>query len=178
MGGVIYALLISLSWATLVGFIGKSDLRIWNSFFLQYLWEFVLGMVLALKYYENQNFIKIPSMLYLIIFATIGIAIVGYTGVKGGILKLYNDIPSLIGYLSLSLLIYSFKIKWISNFFIYTNKFSYEWFLVHILIFHCVFYFTKAHSPSLISGSLAMIFSFIFAIGYHQLLRKFLYNKI
>lgn len=176
-GGVISALLISLGWATFVGLMGKSDLRIWNSFFLQYLWEFVLGMVLAIKYFQNQSFMKIPPIKYLIVFAIVGISLVGITGIKGGVWKLYNDIPSLVGYLSFALLIYSFGIKWINEFFTYTNKFSYEWYLIHILIFCCVFHFTKTILPSYISGSLALILSYVFAIIYHQLLKK-LYNKI
>ena len=32
--GVIYALLISMLWATIVAMLGKSDVRVWNSFFL------------------------------------------------------------------------------------------------------------------------------------------------
>ena len=31
--GVIYALLISMLWATIVAMLGKSDVRVWNSFF-------------------------------------------------------------------------------------------------------------------------------------------------
>jgi len=139
--GVVLSFIISLIWATVVGLLGKSELRIWNSFFLQYLGEFVLGMMLAVKYKENPEFIKIPSKWLLFVLAVVGIAIVGFTGIKGGVLKLYNDIPSLTGYLSLALLIYSFGIKWINKFFIYTNRFSYEWYLIHILVFVCVFHF-------------------------------------
>lgn len=40
-------LLLSLAWAGLVVYWGKQELRSWNSFFLQYLWEFALGMVVA-----------------------------------------------------------------------------------------------------------------------------------
>lgn len=43
------ALLTSLVWATIVGWLGYEDYRPWGSFFLQYLWEFALGMWLAEK---------------------------------------------------------------------------------------------------------------------------------
>ena len=43
------ALLTSLLWATIVGWLGYEDYRPWGSFFLQYLWEFALGMWLAEK---------------------------------------------------------------------------------------------------------------------------------
>ena len=167
---IVISLSISFIYATFVGFIGKSDLRIWNSFFLQYLWEFVLGMVLALKYKENQDFIRIPPVKYLIPLAIAGIAIVGFTGIKGGVLKLYNDVPSLVGYLCLALLLYSFGIKWINRFFTYTNAFSYEWYLVHILIFSCVFHFTKQLLPLYVSGALALSLSYAMAILYHKLI--------
>ena len=36
--GIIGALIISLSWSTFVGLNGLFDERVWNSFFLQYLW--------------------------------------------------------------------------------------------------------------------------------------------
>ena len=52
---VILALFISLSWSTFVGLNGLLDERVWNSFFLQYLWEFVLGMQLAVYYKNNSN---------------------------------------------------------------------------------------------------------------------------
>jgi peptidoglycan/LPS O-acetylase OafA/YrhL len=168
--GVILSFIISLFWATIVGWSGKSDLRIWNSFFLQYVGEFVLGMMLAIKYKENPEFIKIPTKWLLTFLAVAGIALVGYTGIKGGVLKLYNDIPSLIGYTSLALLIYSFGIKWINVFFIYTNRFSYEWYLVHILIFVCVFYF---FGVNFISAGCALILSYAVALLYRYVCNIF-----
>jgi len=169
--GVIGAFIISLFWATIVGLLGKSELRIWNSFFLQYLGEFVLGMMLAIKYKENPEFIKIPSKWLLAALAIAGIAIAGFAGIKGGVLKLYNDIPSLVGYLCFALLIYSFGIKWINNFFTYTNRFSYEWYLVHILIFVCVFHFFGRTYPTAI---VALILSYGLAVVYNRVLKKIL----
>jgi peptidoglycan/LPS O-acetylase OafA/YrhL len=167
--GVIIAFIISLLWAALVGIIGKADIRIWNSFCLQYLGEFVLGMMLAIKYKQNPDFIRLPKQWLLLIFAIVGIAIVGISGIKGGIFKLYNDIPSLVGYLSLALLIYSVSIKPLNNFFIYTNRFSYEWYLLHILVFSCVFHF---FGKSIITGIIALAASYTLAIGYHKIIGK------
>lgn len=177
---VIASLFISLLWATLVGWLGKSELRVWNSFFLQYLWEFVLGMMFAVKFRENPEFIKIPPLKYLIVLAVAGIAIVGITGIKGGIFKLYNDVPSLVGYLSFALLVYyaGTKIKWINDFFLYTNRFSYEWYLVHVLVFITIFHFTKDVLPIMVTGILALVSSYGFAIVYHNILKRFLYPKV
>ena len=47
--GLAGAVVISLSWAALVGLLGLEESRPWGSFFLQYLWEFCLGMHLATK---------------------------------------------------------------------------------------------------------------------------------
>ena len=169
--GVIGSFVISLFWATVVGILGKSELRIWNSFFLQYLGEFVLGMMLAVKYQEKPEFIKIPSKWLLAVLAIAGIAITGYTGITGGVLKLYNDIPSLVGYLSLALLIYSFGLKWINGLFTYINRFSYEWYLIHILVFVSVFHFFGKNYPM---AAVAFVLSCGLAILYNRLLKKVL----
>ncbi|HMQ48927.1 MAG TPA: acyltransferase [Saprospiraceae bacterium] len=44
---LVFCLLLSLAWAGLVVYLGKQEWRSWNSFFLQYLWEFALGMLVA-----------------------------------------------------------------------------------------------------------------------------------
>lgn len=134
----ILSLGISFVWWILVFLIGKSDVRVWNSFFLQYLWEFCLGMVLAEIYYFN-NEIKLPKKITLILFSIIGIGITGITGVIGGALKSFNDIPSIIGYGSMALLLFSINNNFINNVFIKLSKISYEWYLTHILVFDLVF---------------------------------------
>ena len=96
---------------------------------------------------------------------------------KGGIYKLYNDIPSLFGYLSLSLLIYSFGIKQINNFFLYTNKFAYEWYLIHILIFTCTFHLLSNYLNPLLIGLIGLCLSYILAIGYHRFLKVWIIKE-
>ena len=158
------AILISLLWATVVALLGKSDLRIWNSFCLQYLWEFILGMQLALVY-SNRGSLKLPSKKLLLLLAITGIAITGVTGKAGEWLKLYNDIPSLLGYGFLALFIYSIGIKWINLFFQYTCKFSYEWYLVHLLVFGIVFHFMP---KGLVFSIIALSASYITAMLFHR----------
>ena len=43
-------LAISVGWWLAVFFLQKGGIRVWNSFFLQFLWEFALGMVLAAEF--------------------------------------------------------------------------------------------------------------------------------
>lgn len=45
----------------------------------------------------------------------------------------------MIGYLFTLLIIYKLHIKPINGLFVLTNKISYEWYLVHMLVFSCTF---------------------------------------
>lgn len=171
-GGIILSLFISLTWATFIVYWELSEYRIWNSFFLQYLWEFVLGMWLA-KYFNKNSILTLPSYKYLTPICIISLIIYGLTGYYGGLLKSYNDIPSLLGYLSIALIIYKISIKSINHFFIFTNKVSYEWYLIHYLIFGCCnHYLQQTNTPIIIQASISLILSYIFAIIYHQTLHK------
>ncbi len=174
---IIICLILSLGWSTIVAIIGKDDFRAWNSFFLQYLWEFALGMMLA-RFYIKNNSIPIPSKKILTVIAASGLALYGAMGFSGGILKLYNDVPALFGYLSLALLIYSFSIKFINKFFLYTSSFSYEWYLVLPIIFTCIFVLSKeflignTYITLALFSFLALIISYLLAIAYHKFINR------
>lgn len=169
-GGVFLSLIISLSWSIFITIIGVNDQRIWNSFFLQYLWEFVLGMKLAELYYKHPENIKIPSVKILILTASIGIILTGITGIKGGWFKVFNDIPSLMGYLSLLLITYKiFPCLW-RKFIFFTNKISYEWYLVHILIFTYCFKILPLNNIW-ISAAVCLISSYLIAFLYSKILK-------
>lgn len=159
--GIIIALVISITWSSIVAFLDYNDYRSWNSFFLQYLWEFVLGMYIAekVKYncVDDKFIIKRIKIKYLVICIIIGMSLYGFMGWYGGILKLYNDIPSMLGYISILLLIYKLNIKWINKFFVFTNKISYEWFLIHGL----TFFIMHNILDNIISFRLVIIISFI-----------------
>lgn len=160
---------VSLVWATIVAALGKSEIRVWNSFFLQYLWEFILGMYLAKMYSLDNQSLCIPSVLKLSVVSVVCLSICGYAGMSGGILKMYNDAPSLLAFLGISLIIY--KLKFINAFFIFTNKFSYEWYLVHILVFACSAYVLSLIGVNNKSLTLTLEFVTSYALGY-------LYGKI
>jgi peptidoglycan/LPS O-acetylase OafA/YrhL len=128
-------------------------------------------MELAKWYKAKPEALILPKRYILLGLTIFGIGIMGYTGIKGGMLKLYNDIPTLIGYLSLALLIYSFGIKWLNRFFIYTCDFSYEWYLIHLLVFISSFHFLTSLLPSPFIAGIALIASYVLAIGYHRLLK-------
>ena len=133
--GVAIAFAISLSWAALVGVLGLSESRPWGSCFLQYMWEFCLGMWLATKADLIEGQIAKLRCLTVALVAVICLAVSGAMGFLGGVLKLFNDIPSSFGYLACVLLVYKAGIRPVNRFFEFTSGFGYEWYLLHGLAF-------------------------------------------
>lgn len=168
--GIVISLIISILYSICITVIGVNDLRIWNSFFLQYLWEFVLGMKLAELYFENPANLKIPSLKILIITSIIGTLLTGITGIKGGWFKTFNDIPSLMGYLSILLITYKIFPKGWKKFIFFTNKISYEWYLVHVLIFTCCFKLLPTNDI-LLSMIISLSASYLMAYLYSRVLK-------
>lgn len=169
---LLVALIISLVWASFVAFIGYSDQRIWNSFFLQYLWEFVLGMYLAEYYYKNPDKFVTPPWRILIPVCFISMLLTLGMALLGGPWKLYNDIPSMAGYLFLCLIIYKLSVSIINRFFISLNKISYEWYLVHILVFACCRYFLQDYMYWSVLIVIQLLASYVVAYCYENLLRR------
>lgn len=94
-------LMMSLAWSTVVGVLGLEEERPWGSFFLQYLWEFGLGMWIAERLFQGdwQNVMEGSGLKWwwLILGAVGGMGLSAFMAWNGGILKLYNDIPSFGG---------------------------------------------------------------------------------
>lgn len=151
---------------------GLDDERVWNSFFLQYLWEFVLGMWLASVYFEHPEKLKLPKMWILMVAMVVGLGLTGVSGFAGGIWKSYNDIPSLIGYMSMALIVYKIGVKAINRFFEYTNNVSYEWYLVHILVLSVYFKFAMGILPFYVDWFVLMVLSYVVAVGYHWVVKR------
>lgn len=179
-GGYLVSLLISLLWATLVGWLGYEDYRPWGSFFLQYLWEFALGMWMAEKvklagWTEEKVMTRLKIWQLLLTMCT-GMGMSALMAWNGGILKLYNDIPSLIGYASMLLIVYKIGIKWVNRFFCYTSKIGYEWYLVHSLTFIVVHHYMDGVMSMWIILMICLVSSYIVALLYfliyHGLTKK------
>lgn len=168
-GGYWIALSISLLWSTVVGLLGYAEERVWNSFFLQYLWEFCLGMELAALYVKRPSALDVPKWKCLIPACTAGMVLTGLAGWAGFPWKLYNDIPSLIGYTSLALIVYKINVGWLNRFFSYTNRFSYEWYLVHFLVFWIVMHFTAGHLSIIVEMALCLTLSYAVAFWYGKM---------
>ena len=171
-GGVKLALIVSLLWSTSVGLLGYAEERVWNSFFLQYLWEFCLGMKMAEIYHDNPKALEVPRWKYLLTLCVAGVGLTGIMGFAGWPWKLYNDMPSLVGYMSLALVIYKVGIKPLNRLLEWTNRFSYEWYLVHMLVFDIIFYYIGHNAPIAVVFVLCLLLSYSTAIAYSRIWSK------
>lgn len=189
--GVLISGLISLAWATVVSLLGYEDMRPWGSCFLQYLWEFVLGMWLAQKYASTMtitmtktcavdkasigSILVDPKLLkwwWLLAGAMVGVGLTGFMGWKGGILKLYNDIPSLMAYLSCLLMVYKLGIKYINKFFVWASGFGYELYLVHSLVYSIIIYFTGDILPLAVQLAVCAVGAYVTGWCYHEVVKR------
>lgn len=133
---LITTLAVSIGWSLLVLVLGKETERIWNSFFLQYLWEFAFGMFVAQKVFRKE---ELPgSNAKQIILLSVGIICVflyGILALKGGSIgKLFNDVFALLGYSCLAIFIYKLKLESFNKFLSFIGEISLAVYLVHILL--------------------------------------------
>jgi peptidoglycan/LPS O-acetylase OafA/YrhL len=146
---VLAALSISMIWWLIVFSVGKGSLRIWNSFFLQFLWEFVLGLVLATALRKGQNLKVGPiefnprfwetSLLKAVLVGSIFSGIMLIMALKlGAFGKICNDVPALLGYTGICVAAYRLGetyLPFIKQFFLWISGFSFSLYLVHMLGF-------------------------------------------
>lgn len=159
---------ISVAYWFLVVLLGKEDLRIWNSFFLQYLWEFALGMYIAGQLHQGKIYEIKRSILAIV--TLVGLGIEAFFALNGGTLRIFNDIPALAGYGALLVLLYSFG--FLNKIILFVSRFSYEWFLVHILVFSCVFQIgAKTLAGQCGLGLAAFLMSVFVAWGYSKIIQ-------
>jgi peptidoglycan/LPS O-acetylase OafA/YrhL len=137
---LIVGLLISYAWAILVLLLHNEDARHWNSFFLMYLWEFVLGMYCAEMYLRNGYRFWNIRRSYLLVIDILGLLIYSFLAMYGGRFgKTLNDVPALFGYAALCILIYKLNLYWVNRFILFTSKISYTIFLIHFLVLNLVY---------------------------------------
>lgn len=161
----IACVVLSVCWWIFTAFMGINHIRVWGSFFLQYLWEFALGMIIAEELYEGKD-IKL-SMYALIVAGLIGLGLEAFLGVQGGWFKAINDIPALIGYGALGILLYQWPA--VRKIGIWLGNVSFEWYLVHIL----VFVVTAFLNTNILTAVIIFIISIVVAYGYHILISKY-----
>ncbi len=168
---VLISFLISIAWWILVAMLGMESERVWQSFFLQYFWEFALGMQAAALLKRGCFDIRLKR--YQLLLCAIGGSILyGYIAYYGGALgRLFNDIPALIGYTSLALWIYSFRDKNLDQFLHFTGKISYSLFLIHILVLRIIMVgFPDLHKFVIFSLSISI--TYLLAAYYQKVMDK------
>lgn len=136
---ILIGVLITICWGLFIFFINKSEFRIWGSCFFQFIWEFMLGMVCAERFYKTGYAFWNQKKITLALVACAGLCLYCLMALKMGVVgHVFNDIPALLGYTALGLLIFNFRAALINNFILFTSKISYPLFLIHILVLRLV----------------------------------------
>lgn len=167
-------------WSTTVGLLGLEEERPWGSFFLQYLWEFGLGMWIAERCMMDEDrekkLMDIRSYRWWWLFAGAvgGMGISAYMAWNGGLLKLYNDIPSLFGYLSVALIIYKVKVRFVNRFFEWASVFSYELYLIHMLVYAVSAYTISLYVPVAVRLTISFLFAYLVSWVYKKIINELL----
>ena len=115
---------------------------------------------------------KMGFYIYLLILAVTGIGLQAGLAMFSDVLKVFNDIPALIGYASLA--IWLGNIPFIKKLCSKLSAFSYEYFLVHMFMFITTFYLAKPQGllTECLFGGISMILALAFAFCYHVVLKK------
>ena len=160
---------ISVAWWILCDILDIGSIRIWGSFCLQYIWEFALGFILAEAFFNHKK-IKLNNYL-LFALSVLGIGLQALMVLYFDNLKAFNDVPALIGYSSLALLLSNISI--VKNICNKLSAFSYEYYLVHMLVFGIVFRTFKPTGLFLqcVVGCIAMIIALAVAYMYNKIIR-------
>jgi peptidoglycan/LPS O-acetylase OafA/YrhL len=135
---VMLATLVSVIYWIVVAKSGVASLRIYNSSFLQFLWEFCLAMALADAFKRRNYRFWEQKPLTLGAVAVGGMGLMAVLALKGGDMgRVFNDIPAALGYTAVAAIAYLLFKKvgmLLVRFFNYLGGISYELFLVHIFV--------------------------------------------
>ncbi len=168
-------LILSILWWTFCYILGLAQIRVFNSFFLQYIWEFSLGFVIAENIFNGKEY-KLPVQ-NLVITTILGLGLQVLMTLQNGNLKIYNDVPAFIGYISLALLLSKCKI--IYEIAQKVSFYSYELFLVHVLIYSIIFHLVRSSGYVIRFSCGAFAFCLSLIVGYYyKKLYVFVSNKV
>ncbi|MEZ5195018.1 MAG: acyltransferase [Bacteroidales bacterium] len=133
---------VSFAWILLVLVLGKEYMRTWNSFFFQYMWEFMLGMVLAAFYVEKRRVLPAKNV-YILLLGLSALVVHGFLAIQlGGLGRMVNDIPALMGYTFFAVFIYRLKKFLVNRFFLFTATISFSLYLMHVVVLKLVAYYS------------------------------------
>ncbi len=163
---------ISAGWWILTEVTGLSYYRIWSSFCLQYLWEFVLGMLIAERLGSGETLQAPAWLLPLLMFSGLGLQALSVKA--GGWAVVFNDVPGTLGYTAMALLLYQYGRRMIRPAGLRLDTISYEWYLTHVLAFSCSYrWFRSMIGSEAVLAALAFLISLLLAWAYAQIIRRF-----
>ncbi len=173
----IIAVLVSSFYIVFITFIGHNSDRAWNSFFLAFFWEFVLGFLLA-NSQKPKWFLDLKTWQY-VVTLFLGLAFMGILNkLFGQTGRLFNDFPALFAFISLVVLVYRISnyhsFKWLESFFLNIGKVSFEIYLVHYFFFSLLFLLLNQNKITYFPYFVPILFLFVWvlAIGFQRLTKS------
>lgn len=131
---LIGAFILNILWAVFTVLTGISEERVWNSFFMQFLFEFSLGMAAADHIDKVKDWYERSSVGKLLLIGAAGYAVLLITYFCGGVIGSFGDAPSAVGFVFCALALYKLGLKHFNSLMIRLSAVSYEWYLVHYLV--------------------------------------------
>lgn len=126
---------VSLAYGISLIALGKETQRIWNSFFLQYLWEFSLGMILAKAYHQKRfSRIAIPTKPLVLVWGLSTVLFLGLSYSASAWVLIFNDYLALVSFSSTALLMRAFLGESYRGAMMWVSRFSFEVYLLHTLM--------------------------------------------
>ena len=181
----IICLVISLSYFGILYLSPNPEHKVWSRFFPKYLWEFALGMVLARRYKTQQfEFWNLPTSHWLIGFVVGFASMAALTFYLGKLGIIINDVPAMVGYLSMTVLLYQASqafIQLLEKSMLFIGKYSYPLYLVHIAILHLFLYLipmVSRHVALGIAGVFAYLLCAIVASLAYDKIYQWVYDKL
>ncbi|MVM37885.1 acyltransferase family protein [Spirosoma sp. HMF3257] len=172
---IVLSFVISLSWSALVISTGKEKIRIWNSFFLQYLWEFCLGIYLADLYKKKNSAFWDQKSITLLMASVVALILYALLPPKfGSVGKVLNDIPALVGYIGLAIFVYNANLPLVNQFFTYTGTISFALYLFHMFFLQIATYIKVQFQMefNLLTVIIAFSVNYLISIYVHALLLR------
>lgn len=165
---------VSLAWWVVVSFLGKAELRHWNSFFPQFLWEFALGMSVCMwlksgklasafkDWWREDRWWAWAGLSVLASSVMLGMVMA-----FGSIGRVFNDVPAFIAFSSLSVAVFLFG-GFQRGLFEWLGTFSFSLYLIHILVLkllakglgYCGIEFSLIWMPAFVGAALLAGFLF------------------
>lgn len=153
---------------------------VYKDFFLQFLWEFAMGMVCAdLLRRQGFKFWEVKPKIAFAVFVASAIALFLLHVKTGTLGRAFNDVPLSLIFISLSIMAYHLvrdRLPIALGIVLWIGQISYSLYLIHMLCFALVMHFAKVQSPRGIeivaAAAVALVCAPLFHIVMDRLQRR------